>query len=97
MTQVAIQLPEELNRFVQKSVESGAYHNTDEFFVSVLAIFKEQIESPLTAQDETKLATLRSDIQLAVDQVGRGEVIRGFEMEDFLAERHRAFAARRSA
>jgi Arc/MetJ-type ribon-helix-helix transcriptional regulator len=49
MTQVAIQLPDELSQFVQKSVDSGAYQNADEFFVSVVATFKEQVESRLTA------------------------------------------------
>ncbi len=93
MTQVVIQLPDDLNRFVNKSVESGDYHNADELFASVLSIFKEQVEAPLIAVEDARLAALRADIQLAVDQADRGEVIHGFDMEEFLAERHRAFAA----
>lgn len=97
MTQVAIQLPDELNQFVQKSVDSGAYHNADEFFVSVVATFKEQVESCLTAEDESKLAALRVDVQHAADQLDRGEGIRDFDWDAFLADRHRAHAARISA
>ncbi len=97
MPQVAVQLPDDLNRFVQKSVESGAYHDTDEFFVSMIATFKEQIEASLTTEEETKLTALRADIQLAVDQADRGEVIRGFDVDGFLAERHRSFAERQRA
>lgn len=90
MPQVAVQLPDDLNHFVQKSVESGVYHDADEFFASMIATFKEQVEAPLTAEEEAKLAALRADIQLAVDQADRGEVIRGFDVAEFLAERHRA-------
>jgi len=97
MTQVAIQLPDELSQFVQKSVDSGAYQSADEFFVSVVATFKEQVESRLTAEEEAKLATLRADVQHAADQLDRGEGIRDFDWDAFLADRHRAHAARNSA
>ena len=70
MTQVAIQLPEELSQFVNATVQAG---------------------------DSAKLASLRADIQLAVDQADRGEVIRDFNMDTFLAERHREHASAQDA
>lgn len=97
MTSLAIQLPDDLSQFVRTSVKSGGYHDADEFFVSVLSTFKEQVESPLTDEESAKLASLRADIQHAVDQVDRGEVIRDFDMTTFLAERHREHAARQTA
>jgi hypothetical protein len=42
------------------------------------------------SQDEAKLAQLRADIRVAVDQVERGEVIRNFDVKVFLAKRPRA-------
>ncbi len=97
MTSLAIQLPDDLSQFVRASVNSGGYHNADEFFVSVLSTFKEQVESALTEEESAKLASLRADIQHAVDQVDRGEVIRDFDMTAFLAERHCEHAARQTA
>ena len=97
MTQVAIQLPDELSQFVNKSVQAGEYHNADEFFINVLSIYKDQVEERLSEADEAKLAALRADIQIAVDQAERGDVIRNFDVKEFLAERHAAFAERQSA
>jgi putative addiction module CopG family antidote len=98
MTQVAVQLPDELNRFVQQSIASGAYQNTDEFFVSVLASLKEQAESELSDEEERRLAALRADLQLGVDQLDRGETVKDLDWDDaFLAERHRSFDSRPNA
>ena len=93
MTQVAIQLPDELGQFVQQSVRTGGFHDANEFFVSFVATLKEQTESPLSAEEQTKLTALRADIQHAVAQAERGEIIRDFKMDAFLQERHREHAA----
>ncbi|GEM_PF-757148 len=97
MTSLAIQIPDELNQFVLSSVQSGGYHNADEFFVSVLSTFKEQVESPLTKEESAKLDSLRADIQHAVEQADRGEIIRDFDMAAFLVERHQEHAAHQTA
>ncbi len=91
MTQVAVQLPDELNRFVQQSIASGAYHSMDDFFVSVLANLKEQAESELSEAEESRLASLRAEIQLGVDQLDSAESVLDLDWEAFLAERHRNF------
>ena len=96
MTQVAVQLPDDLNRFVQQSIASGAYHNTDEFFVSVLANLKEQAESELSDAEAQRLSGLRADIQLGVDQLDNGESVKNLDWDAFLAERHRNFDSRRA-
>jgi Arc/MetJ-type ribon-helix-helix transcriptional regulator len=97
MNSLAIQLPDELNQFVLSAVESGGYHNADEFFVSMLSSFKEQVESPLSEEEAAKLASLRADIQYAVEQAERGEVIHDFNMAAFLVERHREHTAHQTA
>jgi Arc/MetJ-type ribon-helix-helix transcriptional regulator len=89
MTQVAIQIPDELSQFVEESVQSGAYHDTDEFFASLLYSLKEQSDAELTEVERQKLSALRGDIQHAAEQLDRGEGIRDFDYDAFLAERHR--------
>lgn len=56
-------------------------------------MYKEQVESKLSEEDQAKIASLRAEIQIAADQADRGEVIRDFNMDDFLNERHRERAA----
>ncbi len=92
MTHVAFQLPDDLGQFVQSTVRSGGFHDTSEFFTSIVATLKEQAESPLTREEELMLASLRADIQHAVDQAERGEVVRDFSIKAFLEERHREHA-----
>lgn len=89
MTRVAIQLPDELNQFVNKSVQAGDFSNADEFFISVVSMYKDQVEEGLSEAEQTKLESLRRDIQVGVDQLDRGE---GSEMDwdAFFADRHRA-------
>ena len=96
MTQVAIQLPDELSQFVNKSVQAGEYPSADELFINVLSIYKDQVEERLSESDQAKLESLRRDIQVGIDQLYRGE---GTEMDwdEFRAERHRAYATKHSA
>lgn len=97
MRQVAIQLPDDLDQFVQETVASGAYQNTDEFFVSVLANFRENVESKLSASEEQTLAALRSDINLGVDQLDSGRSVKNLNWDAFIAERHLDWNSRQSA
>ena len=94
MIQVAVQLPDDLSRFVEQSIASGAYHNTDEFFVSVLAHLKEQEESELSVEEERRLSSLRGEIQLGVNQLDNGESVKNLDWDAFLAERHRNLDSR---
>lgn len=96
MTKVAIQIPDELSQFVEKSVQSGAYHDADEFFASLLYNLKEQSDAELTEEEQQKLSALREDIKHATDQLDRGEGIRDFDYDAFLTERHRIHAAGQS-
>ncbi len=93
MPQVAIQLPDELSQFVNKTVQAEGYHNADEFLINVLSIYKDQAELRHSESDQEKLESLRRDIQHAAEQLDRGE---GTEMnwDEFYAERHRAYAER---
>ncbi|MES2595387.1 MAG: hypothetical protein V4662_08635 [Verrucomicrobiota bacterium] len=89
MTQVAIQPPDELTQFVNQSLQSGGFHNADEFFISVVSMDKDHVEEGLSEAEQAKLEDLRRDIQTGIDQLDRGE---GSEMnwDQFFAERHRS-------
>ncbi len=75
MTQVAIQLPDELSQFVNQSVQAGDFHTADEFFISVVSMYKDRVEERLSEADQAKLENLRRDIQVGVHQLDRGEGI----------------------
>lgn len=89
MESIAVQLPDDLNEFVTASVRAGGYRDAGEMVISLLSNLKDQIETPLTAEETTRLTSLRADILQAVDQADRGEVIRDFDPGAFLADRHR--------
>jgi Arc/MetJ-type ribon-helix-helix transcriptional regulator len=96
MTQVAIQLPDELSQFVNKSVQTGEYPSADEFFINVVSIYKDQVEERRSESDQAKFESLRRDIQHAADQLDRGEG-REMDWDQFFAERHRTFTERQRA
>ena len=95
MTQVAIQLPDELSQFVDKSVKAGEYPSTDDFFISVVSMYKEQVEERLSGDDEAKVESLRRDIQHAADQLDRGEGIE-IDWDAKMAKLRGEYAARHS-
>ncbi len=94
MTSVAVQLPDDLHGFVEQSVASGAYRNTNEFFVSMLANWKEQAESEHSENENRILSTLRSDIALGTAQLDHGDSVKNLDWDAFLAERHRDLETR---
>ena len=80
MTQVAIQLTDELKDFVEASVKAGVFHNASEMVASALHTLK--------AQDQATLAALRADVGLGVQQATHGEFAT-FDAESVIAEGHK--------
>lgn len=64
-----ISLTPELERFVNGKVEGGMYHSASEVIREGLRLLKEKDELR-----ERKLAALRADVQIAVDQADDGRV-----------------------
>lgn len=85
MTQLAIKLTDELNDFVQASVQSGAFHNASEMVANALHALK--------SQDEAKLAALRSEISLGAEQAQRGEFVE-FDAETVIADRRKRLSSK---
>lgn len=67
MTQVAINLTDELTAFVESSVESGLFHNASEMVANALHTLK--------GDAHAKWEALRADIALGIAQADRGEFV----------------------
>ena len=67
-TTLNISLPEALKEHVQKRVAEGAFSNASDFVRALIRLDKEQQE---------KLAALRRDIAVGIDQLDRGEGLDG--------------------
>lgn len=64
-----VSLTEELEEFVQQKVSSGRYHSASEVVREALRLLQDQ-----EMLREIKLAALRRDIAIGIEQVDRGEV-----------------------
>lgn len=84
MTQVAIKLTDELNDFVQATVEAGVFRNASEMVANALHALK--------AQEQEKLAALRADVAVGVEQARRGEFVE-FDAETVIADGRKRLAS----
>jgi antitoxin ParD1/3/4 len=76
-TTLNISLPEALKEHVQKRVAEGAFSNASDFVRALIRLDKEHQE---------KLATLRRDIAVGIDQFDRGEGLDGERVFDELLD-----------
>jgi antitoxin ParD1/3/4 len=67
-TTLNISLPEALKEHVQKRVAEGAFSNASDFVRALIRLDKEQQE---------RLAALRRDITVGIEQLDRGEGLDG--------------------
>jgi antitoxin ParD1/3/4 len=75
-----ISLTPELEALIQAKVKSGLYHSASEVVREALRLLKEHDELR-----RIRLAELRREIQIGLDQVERGEVV-PFDIEEIKAE-----------
>jgi antitoxin ParD1/3/4 len=85
MTKVAIQVPDDLEPFLAASVKTGAFSDAGEFVVNLLYNVKAQSESELSEEQQAKLAALRAEIAVGIEQAERGDFVE-FTAEDIIAE-----------
>lgn len=81
MTQLAVNVPEELGNFIEASVAAGDFAGHNELIAQALYSFRDQHEL-----DRIKLERLRKDIQVGLDQIERGEVVTDFDAGEFLGQ-----------
>ncbi len=84
-----VSLTTELEKYVSDKVESGMYHSASEVIREGLRLLKEKDEI-----HNRKLADLRREIQLGIDQADRGQVK---PLTDELAEDIKARGRKRLA
>jgi antitoxin ParD1/3/4 len=85
MTQIAIQLPDELSGFIDQSVKAGAFDGAADFMVNLLYNVKAQSEAELSEEQQAKLANLRAEVAIGIDQADRGEFVE-FTADEIIAE-----------
>jgi putative addiction module CopG family antidote len=69
-TRMSVDIPAEFQQFVQSAVESGSFHNEAEVVGEALRLLQ---------QRQSRLETLRSQIESAIGQLDRGE---GIQLDD---------------
>jgi antitoxin ParD1/3/4 len=85
-----ISLTEELEKLVQRKVESGRYTSASEVVRAGLRLLEQEDELR-----ETRLAAVRAEVRAGIDQAERGELVDG---EEAMARvKKRAAAKKRSA
>ncbi len=87
MSQLAIQLPAELDEFVHNTIASGDYAGPNELVAHALYAYRDRLEL-----DRIKLQRLRKDIQIGIDQLDHGEFVEDFDVEQFFDEKRKARA-----
>lgn len=97
MTAVVENIRQQIDRLAPEEVQELFAELEQDYAIRVI----HTADSPtkvkeLSAADQAKLAALRHDIQIAADELDRGEGIE-IDYDEFLAERHRAYAARHQA
>lgn len=85
MTQVAIQIPDDLKPFIDQSVKSGLFSDAADFVVNTLYNVKAESESESLEEQTAKLATLRAEIAIGIEQAERGEFVE-FNADEIIAE-----------
>ncbi len=92
MTQIAVQIPDDLKPFIDRSVKAGLFGDAADFVVNLLYHAKAESEVELSEEQRLKLAALRKEIAVGIDQAERGEFVE-FSAEEIIAEGRSRLAA----
>jgi Arc/MetJ-type ribon-helix-helix transcriptional regulator len=85
MTEVAIQIPDDLKPFIDHSVKLGLFDDAADFVLNLLHNVKAESEAELTDAQKVKLAALRAEINIGIAEADRGEFVE-FNAADIIAE-----------
>jgi antitoxin ParD1/3/4 len=83
----AITIPDELQEFVTRAIQSGQFTGPNEMIATALYAFRDQAEL-----EAIKLARLRRDIAVGLEQADRGEYVE-FDAASIIAECQKERAA----
>ena len=96
MSALSIQIPDDLQPFVDHVVGGDGYSTHAEFIISLLYNEKTMRETGMSPDELAKLERLRTEIQVGVDQLNRGE-FEEFDVEDLIARGRARLAANLAA
>ena len=83
--QMNVSLTPELNRFIEEKVRSGCFHSESEVIRAGLRLLQER-----DALHGSRMARLRSEVAVGLEQARRGELLPGEAVFAALEERSRA-------
>lgn len=93
MTEVTITILDELKAFINEAVQAGPFSDAADFLVTLLYHAKGQCDAMLAEEQLTKIAALREEIGIGIDQADRNEVVE-FNAEQIITEGHARHTAR---
>jgi Arc/MetJ-type ribon-helix-helix transcriptional regulator len=93
MTQLSIQIPDELKPFVDQVIADGAFSTESEFITSLLYSVKAESEFDPAQADPAKLALLRQAIGIGVEELRRGQGVE-FDAGDIITRGRARLTAR---
>lgn len=96
MTEVAIQIPDDLKPFIDRSVKSGLFSDAADFMINLLYNVKAETEFEMNLEDREKITRLRAEVELGIRQLRNGESIE-FDAEDIILRGHARLAAKAQA
>lgn len=96
MTQVALQIPDDLKPFIDRSVKSGLFSDASDFLINLLYNVKAESEAELSLEQKAKLTVLRSEIAIGIEQLRSGQSAE-FDAEDIIARGRARLAAKQTA
>ena len=88
MHSISIQLPTDLDQFVQAQVASGDFRSEQELLEAAVRLLRDRAE-----QKMARLSDLKRELQIGIDQLERGETT-AFDAEAILAEAARRVSDR---
>jgi Arc/MetJ-type ribon-helix-helix transcriptional regulator len=92
MTQVAIQIPDDLKPFIDQSVKTGLYSDAADFVLTTLYDMKAVSEQSRLITNEGRLKRLRSAITAGLEDVAAGSIA-DFDAEDIITRGRARIAA----
>ena len=93
MTEVALQIPDDLKPFIDHSVKSGLFSDTADFLVNLLYDVKAQSETVSERDIHEKLFRLQAEVNVGVEQLRNGEFAE-FDAEDIIRRGRDRLAAK---
>ena len=87
-----VSLTPELEKYINKQVESGFYHSSSEVIRAALRLLvKAETRNQNIDFDDYKM-WLNQEVQIGLDQAARGELITRGQLKSYINERRQKFA-----